>query len=131
MATQQNGSGNKKYYAIGGGLLLLLVLAVIYFRDRTGDSKTVCYDLPTTTNPEIFGPHYWAAFHDLGSRVPCPGCRGFAEKFLVFFHDTVNVKTGKPLYDKENFDQFTQMFCDIKEGKDVFNHNPKGQVAEP
>lgn len=120
---------SKKIYVIGGAVALFLVLVIIYFKNK--DTETVCYKLPNTTDPSKFGPDYWAAFHDLAHRVPCPGCRGFAEKFMVFFHDTVNLKTGKPIQDEQNFKQFTQLYCDLNAGKDVFNLHSEAETATP
>lgn len=64
----------------------------------------VCYDLPTDKNPSVFGPVYWNAFHDLASRIPCDGCKEHAESFITYWHDLVNIHTGKPIYDQVNFD---------------------------
>jgi len=63
----------------------------------------VTYDLPKSKDTKVFGPDFWAAFHDLAKRVPCDECRDKAESFMVFFHDMVNVRVGKPVYDEKNF----------------------------
>lgn len=65
--------------------------------------EKICYDLPTSVDTEIFGPKYWEAFHDLAHRIPCTGCREEAESFVRFWHDSVNKKLGKPIFDKQNY----------------------------
>lgn len=82
-------------------------------------TKVMCLRLPNSSNPEVFGRPYWAAFHKLAADVPCDKCRHFAEKFMIFFHDTVNMKLGKPIYNQQNFNTFTQLFADINAGKTI------------
>lgn len=65
----------------------------------------VTYQLPTSKDTTVFGPAFWAAFDDLAKRVPCDGCKDHAVSFVSFWHDLVNLHTGKPLYDKSNFDK--------------------------
>lgn len=113
-----------------GNLLLILfaialaaMIIIIYNKKHKGATigtaettpgfETISYKLPTDTAPIVFGPKYWAAFHDLTSRVPCGTCREFAEKFMVFFHDTVNLKLSKPLFDPVNFSEMSQLITMI------------------
>lgn len=88
-------------------LLILLAVAfivVLYlYVNKKYDLQTDCYNLPTDVNPAVFGPKYWAAFHNLAHKIPCSGCRDFAEKFMVFFHDVVNQKVGHPIYNRDNY----------------------------
>lgn len=67
------------------------------------DKIKVTYELPTSVDGSVFGPSYWQAFHDLASKVPCGGCRQETESFIKFFHDLVNYRLGKQIYDKKNF----------------------------
>lgn len=102
-------------------IAIILLSALLYQQKRhESKTKTLCFDLPKTVDTTVFGPKYWSAFHTLAENIPCSGCRGFAEKFMVFFHDMVNKKLGKPLYDEKNFTFFTHLIADIDAGKDVF-----------
>lgn len=109
--------------------LFLVVLAVLaiagYFiyQNQQNNKKweRLCFNLPRTGDASVFGPYYWNALHTIAGKVPCSICRGYAEKFMVFFHDTVNSKLGKPLYDEANFKHFTQLFADMNKGIDVWS----------
>lgn len=109
-------------------LAVLVVLAILvvagYFIYQNYEEKKkwerLCFALPRTGDASVFGPYYWDAMHTLANRVPCSICRGYAEKFMVFFHDTVNAKLGKPLHDEANFKFFTQLFADMNRGVDVW-----------
>jgi hypothetical protein len=89
--------------------ILLLVAAVaivvlIYkYVNKKNEATGTCFDLPTSSDPAVFGPKYWEAFHSLAHQIPCQACRGFAEKFIIFFHDVVNKKLGRPVYDQANY----------------------------
>lgn len=80
-------------------------------------SKFINMTLPTTKNPLIFGQSYWNGFSTLASEVPCPTCRAFATQFISFMHDVANLKTGKPLYDAQNFNYFMQSFARMNQGQ--------------
>lgn len=67
------------------------------------EKEKIVYYLPTSVNPEIFGPDYWFAFHDLASKVPCLECSKEAESFISFFHDLKNYQLGKKVQYKKNF----------------------------
>lgn len=90
-------------------LVVALILVALYLK-----SKQTCYSLPTTKDPDKFGPSWWFAFHDLASKVPCPSCREEAVSFMSFFHDVINQKLKKPLYNKENFDMWVTKICTLK-----------------
>lgn len=85
-----------------GAVAILVILLII---SHNKNKEKVCYDLTKNPDPAVFGPQYWAAFHNLASRVPCGTCRGFAEKFMVFFHDVVNRKINHPIFDQKNYDE--------------------------
>jgi len=104
-------------------VITLLIISVILIKmyQKNKEFERLCFELPRTGDSSVFGPHYWAAFHKLAHNVPCSICRGFAEKFIVFFHDTVNKKLGKPIYDQENFSYFTRLFADMDRGVNVFS----------
>lgn len=76
--------------------------------------QKVTYELPTSVDTDVFGPAYWAAFHDLASKVPCGACREKMESIMIFVHDLVNLKTEKPLYNKDNFFQWLKIISQIK-----------------
>lgn len=101
---------NTKNILIGLGALVILLLVISYFKDK----EKVCYMLPKSSDPKVFGPKYWAALHNITERIPCGTCRGFAEKFAIFWHDFTNVKLGKSLYDENNFNYFTDLIGKIK-----------------
>lgn len=103
-------------------LLIILVVAVVVYSmyQKNKRVETTCFELPLSRNPQVFGSQYWKTFHTLAHKVPCVFCREFAEKFMVFFHDVVNMKTGKPIHDQQNFDKFTQLFADINKGENPF-----------
>lgn len=113
-------------------LIIVVVFAVAYFASKNsgGDISTTtkCFTLPTTSDPTVFGPPTWKAFHSLAESIPCPHCRRYAEKFIIFFHDTVNLKTGKPLYDPSNFNKFTKLISDIKAGVPVWSDSYQAQL---
>lgn len=98
-------------------ILILLIIALILVISYLNTTRVEVFALPRSSNPSVFGRHYWSAFHKLANDVPCAKCKGFAEKFMVFFHDTVNLKLGKPIFNQPNFDYFTQLFSDINAGK--------------
>lgn len=82
-------------------------------------SKTkVCYDLPNSKDPKIFGPDFWAAFHDLASRIPCDGCREETVAFEVFHHDLKNYDLGKPIQDKTNFNYWLKKLESVQNQKE-------------
>ena len=105
-------------------LIIIGVILLLLFIDNNNKNarktQTLAFTLPTSPDPTVFGPYYWNAYHTLAKNVPCPACRGFAEKFTVFFHDTVNMKLNKPLYDPQNFKYFTNLFANINRGENPF-----------
>lgn len=82
-------------------LIASLVLVVLFFIWRS-ISRTGYY-LPKDHNPNVFGPKYWFALHDIVDRIPCPSCREEAIPLMSFVHDFVNQKLKKPLYNPTNF----------------------------
>lgn len=112
--------GNSTKIIIGLGAALV-VGGIIYYstqNKKSSDIEKVCFNLPTTVDTSVFGPEYWNAFHTLASKIPCGGCRGFAEKFMVFFHDLVNVKTGAKIYDQANYNYFLSAISKLNSGVD-------------
>lgn len=115
-----------KGYKITIGILVLIIIALIYihFRDRSVKKEevkgweTLSFKVPTTVDPTVFGKYYWNAFHTLADKIPCGGCRGFAEKFMIYFHDLVNVKVGHPIFDRPNYDYFNDSICKLNMGQD-------------
>ncbi len=70
--------------------------------------------LPKETDPSVFGPKYWESFHKITENIPCPDCRSKAVPFMKFFHDVVNKKTGKPIFDRDNFNNHLDMICKME-----------------
>lgn len=68
---------------------------------RNTDLITVA--LPNDPDPDVFGPRYWEMYHKITNNIPCPSCRNKAVPFMEFFHDVVNNKTGKKIFNQENF----------------------------
>lgn len=116
---------------LGWGIVaLLIILIIIYYYSQKqkevgakrvskvisedGQDKILTYRLPTDMDTEVFGPHYWAALHNLVENIPCSICRNDAIGLMRGMHDVVNVKLDKPVYDKENFDKFLAHVCEIK-----------------
>jgi hypothetical protein len=70
------------------------------------ENIVVTYNLPTSVDTEIFGPVYWAAFHDLASKIPCGICKEKMEQTMIFVHDLVNQRLGKSIHNPENFKKY-------------------------
>lgn len=102
-------------------VVALIIVAILGYRRQKEIKSGTCFDLPTESDPSKFGPAYWKAFHTLAEKVPCGACKGFAVKFMVFFHDLVNLKLNKPIQDQANFDYFLTVFSDLKAGKGLPN----------
>lgn len=100
-------------------IAVIAILVFLYEKFKDKDTKHLCFNLSTNPDPSVFGKSYWEAFHTLAGDIPCSGCKTFAEKFMVFFHDLVNIKVGHPIYDQKNYDYFLQFFSDLKSGKNI------------
>lgn len=58
------------------------------------------------------GSHRWKNIHTEADLVECDRCRPKAQKLMVFSHDIVNAKLGKPIFDEKNFaDHVKQIKC--------------------
>src|SRR5207245_9595086 len=53
-------------------------------------------------NPTVWGPKGWDYFEDVANSIPCQDCRKDAQNFVTAFHDLVNIKTGKEVYNPSN-----------------------------
>lgn len=114
-----NNLTTRDYIFITAIVVLGVILIWYINKNKTIDSNGVqldkdCYLLPKSVDPLVFGPKYWAAFHDLTHKIPCAGCRDFAEKFMIFFHDFINVKLGKNIYDVQNFNDMSELVMRVK-----------------
>ncbi len=51
-----------------------------------------------------FGKIAWKSMHSVATLLAatCPHC-GDAEEAVVFLHDVINVKLGKPIHDRDNY----------------------------
>lgn len=90
----------------------LLVLGFLKFSNR------VCYQLPKNMDADVFGKFYWNALHDTVERIPCSICQTEAVSFMSFFHDVVNNKLGKKLYDENNFNKWLERLSELKNKRD-------------
>ena len=100
---------------------IIVFLVIIYLQNqKQKTTKTLTFELPRSSDPAVFGSAYWNAFHTIANNIPCGVCKGFGQRFVIFFHDMVNLKLGKTIYDKENFDYFTDLIARINKGEDVF-----------
>lgn len=88
-------------------ILFIILIYVLYTK------RGVCYNLPTNSDPEVFGPYYWKALHDITHRIPCPACRKDGVPLMIFMHDTINYKIGKPFFDLENFKKWQKYISEI------------------
>lgn len=85
--------------------LIIAFIAVIIIYIIWKKSSVTCYTLPKNVDPNVFGPYYWKAFHDVADKIPCDLCRPYAQKFMIFFHDVINKKLGKPLFNETNYNE--------------------------
>lgn len=113
---------NQNLLLILGAIAVVAILIIIYNKKKCDVAlksieepgfETISYRLPTDVDPVVFGPKYWAAFHDLTNRIPCGTCKEFAVRFMIFFHDLVNLKIGKPLFDPTNFAEMSQLVTTV------------------
>ena len=106
-------------------LLVGLSAAYIYFKvfyvpietfsvNGRRKNDVVVLSLPNDPDSRIFGPKYWKAYHQLTERIQCSICRSDAVPFMNFFHDYVNRKTRKPIFDKENFNKHIDMISQLE-----------------
>lgn len=132
---------NTKYYIAGGVLLIIVIILIAYYNKQKADEKKIAdlekqnanpttekvvFELPTSPDPSTFGPRYWEAFHTLSAKIPCTGCRAFAEKFVSYWHDLTNTKLKKPLYDAANYMYFNNAIAKLSNGvsiEDAFQIN--------
>lgn len=77
-------------------------------------SKNVCYNLPKHGSPDDWGSKYWFALHDIAHRVPCSICRNEGEELISFVHDYVNEKTGKQIFDLNNYTKWLNKISELK-----------------
>ena len=52
------------------------------------------------------GSHIWDEIHGAVKKIDCETCQIEGGKLLIFAHDVVNARLGKPLHDKKNFLEF-------------------------
>lgn len=97
-----------KYILIGAAVLLVAIIIFLNEKSKKQKESLTCYDLPTSVDPRIFGPSYWKSLHDVVHKIPCGVCRTFSEKFMIYFHDVINKKLKKPVYDQKNYDEIKQ-----------------------
>lgn len=120
----------KKGYIIGLILLVVIIIIIIYYYynknsdnlisksfSKAGQEKVLTYRLPTTVDPDKFGPSYWKAFENLAEEIPCGACREEWKSFTTFGHDIINVRKGKEIFNKDNFTDWVNRICEIKNEK--------------
>lgn len=74
----------------------------------------VTFKLPNSHDPDVFGSPYWRARHFLAELTPCPACRIEAISHEKFFHDYVNIKTGKKFFNKKNYEDWIKKLNEQK-----------------
>ena len=52
------------------------------------------------------GKHIWAERKKVNNKIECESCRDEANKLETFTHDLVNVRLGKTVFDKNNWNKF-------------------------
>ncbi|SRR6266571_737892 len=56
--------------------------------------------------PDKWGAVAWDSFMDVANSIPCSECKPFGIQFVTAAHDMVNLKLGKPVYDRKNLLDF-------------------------
>ena len=110
-------------------LLIIIVLYVIYYLYKNksdtnnristsisddGEEKILTYRVPTTMDSDYYSP-YWDSLHHIVSEIPCSICRNDAEKRMIFFHDSINAKLGKPIFNMQNWKKYLIEMCALKD----------------
>ena len=49
------------------------------------------------------GSKEWKKIHAAVEQIGCETCKDTGKKLMIFAHDIVNAKLGKPIFDKPNF----------------------------
>lgn len=102
------------FFSLLAGFAVWLFMEYVYLPSKTVTIKTrknfklALFRLPNDHNPDVFGAPFWESFHTLSNMIPCPTCRNKAVPFMIFFHDIVNKKTGKKIYDPQNFNYWIE-----------------------
>lgn len=92
--------------------IVILVLAFIFVAIYLYNNKILIFSLPRSKDKDVFGPPYWKSFETIAHNIPCPPCRQHGEQLVSFMHDVVNLKLGKPIYNKENFSRWKKYICE-------------------
>ena len=120
-------------WILGLFFLVVIILIIIHFNNKKdipsdiisksispdGEEKILTYRLPTSMDTDVFGPKFWAAYHNLSEELPCSICRNEWTSFMIFAHDYKNYSLKKKIYNQDNFDKWLTKLCDIK--KDMTN----------
>lgn len=121
-------------------LIILIVAYLIYFVyqkkksenkiiskrvSSDGEWKTLTYRVPTSIDMDISGPYFWKILHNVVDEIPCGICRSDAVKRMVFFHDSVNAKLSKPLFDPKIFDEYSTKICEMRDYYKANDWKPK------
>lgn len=80
-------------------------------QDKNFDVLTL--KLPRSPDADIFGPEYWKVKEYIQNLIPCSVCRNDAVPFGSFEHDFVNLKTGKTLYDQNNWKEHVKKINEL------------------
>lgn len=67
-----------------------------------------CIQALKSGGKEDWGPCIWGELHEVADKIPCDECKGFGVRAIRAVHDMVNVKLGKPLFDREGFLRFAR-----------------------
>ena len=64
--------------------------------------------------PDVCGPSWWRMLHGWAEAIRdegCPSCGEFAVQAVSALHDLVNLKLGKPLHDRDNLAEISELYC--------------------
>lgn len=112
--------GHVIFFSFLAGLLVWLYMEYFHLPQKTvtvkprGNFDIVTLKLPNSIDTKVFGRPYWESFHKLAEMVPCSICQHKAVSFMSFFHDVVNIRTGKSFYDRANFDKWVKTVSEMK-----------------
>lgn len=105
------------------GFLLIVATYILteYFSEPSGtisvkkrkDYNILTFKLPTSHDPDVFGPPLWKVRHFIADFTPCPSCRSEAVSHEKFFHDFVNKKTGKIMKFPQNYQKWKDKIYEL------------------
>lgn len=119
----------KKSWGVFGIIILLIVIIIIayYLREKDsenniisksisedGEEKILTYRVPTTMDSDYYSP-YWASLHNICEEIPCSICRNDAKERMIFFHDSINAKLKRPIFNMSLWKKYLTEMCELKD----------------